>query len=73
MKGYTKRGGFITFMAIVPGFVSLFLPSVLGYSSSSIGLASSLMGLALMGLVGYTGLKLSSVIVEKKMLLSPYK
>jgi uncharacterized membrane protein len=71
MKGHTERGNFITFMAAVPGLVSLFLPSVLGYPSSTIGLALSLIGLALIGLVAYIGLKLPSAIAEERMLLSP--
>jgi uncharacterized membrane protein len=58
-------------MAAVPALVSLFLPSALGYPSSAIAIASSLVGLALMGLVGYMGLKLPSVIVEEKMFMSP--
>jgi len=62
MKGYTKRGSIIAFMAAVPALVSLLLPSALGYPLSAMGLASSLIGLALMGLVGYMGLKLPSVI-----------
>jgi uncharacterized membrane protein len=71
MKGYTKRGSIIAFMAAVPALVSLLLPSALGYPLSAMGLASSLIGLALMGLVGYMGLKLPSVIVEERMLMSP--
>jgi hypothetical protein len=61
-KGHTKRGSVTLFVGGVPALISLFLPMVLGYPSSAFSLILSVIGLALVGVVGYQGFKLPIVV-----------
>jgi uncharacterized membrane protein len=71
LRGHTKRGGMIAFAAMIPCLSALLLPSVLGYPSSAIGLAATLVGLALAGLLGFMGIRTPGVEAEERMLLTP--
>jgi uncharacterized membrane protein len=70
-KGHTKRGSVTLFVGGVPALISLFLPMVLGYPSSAFSLILSVIGLALVGVVGYQGFKMPIVVSEERMLLTP--
>jgi len=70
LKGYTRKGGMIAGLATVPTVVALFLPSALGYPSSTTSLVVILLATALMGVVAFTGLKLPG-IKEEEVLLTP--
>lgn len=71
LKGYTRKGGTITGLAIISALVTLFLPSALGYPLSTTSLAMVAVGTILMGVTAFAGFQVRGIEVEKKMLLTP--
>jgi uncharacterized membrane protein len=71
LKGYTRRGGMIAGLATASALVTLFLPSALGYPSSTTSQMAILLAMILMSVVAFMGFQVRSIEVEKKMLLTP--
>ena len=69
-RGHARRGGMIASLAVISGIVTLLLPFVLGYPSSSIGFAVTALATVLMVGVAYMGFKAPRVEAEM-MLLTP--
>jgi uncharacterized membrane protein len=71
LKGYTNIGSKIAILAVAPYIVTLFLPSVLRYPSSAIGLGATFLGAVLAGILWFMGNRLKGIEVEEKPFLTP--
>ena len=71
LRGYTRRGGIIAGSATALALATLFLPSPLGYPSSTTSQLAILLATISMGIVAFTGFQVRGIEVEKKMLLTP--
>jgi uncharacterized membrane protein len=70
LKGYTRRGGYTAYIAIIINLSVIVSPLILGYPLSASGSAAMLVGAALSFALGYTGLRIR-VAEEKAMFLTP--
>ena len=71
LRGYTRRGCIVAFLAVVCGLVALSLPLFLGYPPSVMGLMATLIATVLTGLVAFMGIRMRSVEMEERVFLNP--
>ena len=64
LKGHIKIGRILAYIAVIPGILTIFLPTILGYSLSYISLAALLVGSALIATLGYMSIKLPVDIID---------
>jgi uncharacterized membrane protein len=70
LRGYTRRGGYTAYAALVISLGVIVSPLILGYPLSTSGLATLLVGTALTFVLGYMGLRVR-VAEQKAMFLTP--
>ena len=70
LRGYTRKGGYTAYAALMISLGVIVSPLILGYPLSTSGLATLLVGTALTFVLGYMGLRIR-VAEQKAMFLTP--